>query len=202
MRKCMLLMCFCIFMSSCCNMRSGKDGRISKIPVVECELVRVDDAYFEDTVKYKKYMNYERRLFLYLRLTNNSDQKAYIPINSSDSICNSEICVLLNDRLVDYNMLLFTERSDSFPNNTLLQKKYILIMMALYGDDFDDAGFSEFARPQKIVQQLRLVYDKSQSDTSLVHLPIADIEFKLAKDILYTYRSDTIQPAVCRLWIL
>ena len=190
MRICMFFMCFCIFISSCCNRRNGTDGRISKIPVVECELIRVNDAYFEDTVRYKEYMNYyARRLFLYLRFTNKSDQKAYIPINCrSDTTCNSRIYVLLNNRLTYFRTL-----SSFAESNILLPNESILTIVSLHGSDLKDVGFSEFARPQKIVQQLRLVYDKSQSDTSLVHLPIADIDFKQAKDLLYTYR-DTLHP--------
>ena len=148
-------------------------------------------------------MNYVRRVYLHFRLTNKSDQKAYIPINCRyDSAYNSRICILLNDRrLTDVYMAYGGGVSDSFYNNTLLPNKSIGMRITLNEFHFKDVGFSEFARSQKIVQQLNLVYDKSQSDTSLVHLPIADIEFKLAKDVIYEYR-DTIHPEADLFWIL
>lgn len=180
-----------------CDQSLRKETKIT--PVVECRIVGVDDLYFEDTIRFSD-ISYPRRICIYATLTNKSTSKAYVPLKDHFSdIPLSDFVLRLNGRQIySYTKLSLKLEKSNFvlnPNDT------VPVQIVIDEDAIKKGGMSRFARPQKILSNIKFSYKKNYTDTIHSKLPITDINFVFDETIRYQYRDTAYYKDPCTLFI-
>lgn len=190
-----------IFMISCSSKQENRND--NGIPVVECRIVRVSDNYFEDTIKYDKYMGYPRRVYILAYAKNKGMDTAYIPLKllfKSESPKKSRISTYWgNKKIHSYTRVIYT--NDLIDEFKIAPQDSAVIKIVLESRSLYDAGISRYYSPKDLLHRVKFVYEKNTVDTTGVGLPISDITFKIDKNIIYEFR-DTIHPEADMEWVL
>lgn len=193
----MILLLLTIF--SCCPKRQQQIKHSG--PLVKCEFMKAADTYFEDTVRYKRYMIYLRRIHLFAYLYNAGDEKAYVPLKckleEKDSVRGSEINVFIGKK----KMSSYLRRCKGLYGYVLYPNDTAIVKITITGKDLEEFGLSKFTSPEKIMSNIRFEYKKDYSDTLYYKNKISDIYFKINEKFFYEYR-DTTHPDKDVLWIL
>lgn len=190
-----------IFMISCSPKQ--KNRKDNGIPVVECRIARVFDNYFEDTIKYDKYLGYPRGIHIYAFVINKGMDTAYIPLKiktygTDEQSKKSRINTYWGDKKIYSHTKIFYFKDSKFK---IAPQDTAAIEIVLESRSLYDAGISNYYSPKDLLHRVKFVYEKNSVDTTGVGLPISDITFKIDKNIIYEFR-DTIHPETDMEWIL
>lgn len=160
------------------------------------KLLGVSDNYFENLSLMEQTSYYSRRIGLYCRVYNKTDEFVFIPFNYgfNDSIYSSSINVYLNGNKVKSYIHLNDRYSKTME---IPPKDSMSFNISFWISCSDYYGIKQKGVLKSIVDKIDIKYHSNKQDQKYSKYKIYPMLFKKKKNIVYSYRdSSTINDQI------
>lgn len=164
------------------------------------KLLGVSDNYFENLSLMKQTSYYSRRIGMYCRVYNKTNEFVFFPFNYgfNDSIYSSSINVYLGGHKVKSYIRLNNRYSKTME---IPPKDSISFNISFWIPYSDYYGIKQKEALKSIVDKINIKYHSIKQDKKYSKYKIYPVSFKKKKNIIYSYRdSSTIDDQID--WIL